>query len=83
MRIISTLAATLVLTACGGGGGSNNNTPAPGGNTGGGTGSGSGSGSGWVTGQYDSISSLENLCENPRTEGGYGDRSGSITDEKI
>ena len=83
MRIISTLAATLVLTACGGGGGSNNNTPAPGGNTGGGTGSGSGSGSGWVTGQYDSISSLENLCENPRTEGGYGDRSGSITDENF
>ena len=67
---------TLIITGCGGGGGS---SPAPYVPPAGG----SGSDSDWVAGQYDDWreTSMRNICESPRTTGGYSDTQGTVTDE--
>ncbi|MGB1807357.1 MAG: S41 family peptidase, partial [Porticoccaceae bacterium] len=80
MRIYSAIAVLSLLTACGGGGG---NKPAPLVVVGTGGGNNTAAPSGWVEGQYDSYRSLEGFCANPRSDGSYGDRVGSITDENF
>jgi len=67
---------SLIIGGCGGGGGS---SPAPYVPPAGG----SGSDSDWVAGQYDDWreTSMRNICESPRTTGGYSDTQGTVTDE--
>ena len=67
---------SVIVGGCGGGGGSSPAPLVP-------PAGGSGSDSDWVAGQYDDWrgTSMRNICESPRTTGGYSDTQGTVTDE--
>ena len=73
---IALLAITTVIAGCSGGGSS---SPAPSQPPVGTT----PPASDWVAGEYDDwrLTSMRNICESPRTTGGYSDTQGTVTDE--
>lgn len=90
MKMLSVLAATFILAACGGGGGSNTSAPTPTVpiNTGGGNG-GSSDEPTWQAGVFPAQSNFKDYCATPRTGidsfsgEAFPDKSGTAMHEKM